>query len=61
MSDAITAIIGGVLMVTFLMLIATTLNELPVWIVFIVGIALMIWGFWTDAFAPLFRRDNSNS
>jgi hypothetical protein len=61
MADAVASIVGGALMVAFLMIIATTLNELPVWIVFIVGIVLMMWGFWTDVFAPLRRRDHSKS
>lgn len=61
MGDTISAIIGTVLTVTFLMLIATVLNELPVWIVFLTGIALMLWGFWKDAFQPLLRPGNNGS
>lgn len=61
MSDAITAIVGIVIMVTFLMFIAVTLSEVPVWIVFLVGIALMLWGFWKDAFEPLFRPRSNGS
>jgi hypothetical protein len=60
MSDALTAIIGSVLLIAFLMLIAVKLAELPVWIAFIVGILLMLWGFWKDAFQPLFRRRPNN-
>jgi putative flippase GtrA len=60
MSDAVTAVVGIVLMTAFLALIALKLGEVPVWIAFIVGIALMFWGFWTDAFLPLFRRRPDN-
>ncbi|HEY7664840.1 MAG TPA: hypothetical protein VH934_17120 [Xanthobacteraceae bacterium] len=59
MADAITGLIGAILMITFLLLIATKLNELPVWIVCFVGIASMLWSFWIDDFEPLLpRRSN---
>jgi hypothetical protein len=56
MADAVTAIIGIAIMVTFLGVIVGTLSELPLTIVSIVAVALMLWGFWKDTFAPLLRR-----
>lgn len=56
MADAITGFIGAALMITFLVLIATKLNELAVWIVFLIGVALMLWALWTDDFEPLLGR-----
>lgn len=56
MADAITSLIGGVLMTTFILLIVAKLNQLPLWIICLVGLALMVWAVWTDALAPLFRR-----
>ncbi|MGE0062896.1 MAG: hypothetical protein AB7T86_12565 [Xanthobacteraceae bacterium] len=56
MADAITSLIGGVLMTAFILLIVAKLNQLPLWIISLVGLALMAWAIWTDALAPLFRR-----
>jgi hypothetical protein len=56
MADAITGFIGAALMIIFLVLIATKLNELAVWIVFLIGVALMLWALWTDDFEPLLGR-----
>jgi hypothetical protein len=62
MSDAVSALVGIVLLAAFLGLIALKLGELPVWIAFLVAIILMLWGFWKDAFQPLFqRRPNDGS
>jgi hypothetical protein len=59
MGDAIAALIGGALLTTFLLIIALKLQEVPVWIVFGVGLGLMVWSFWQDAFYPCFsNRDN---
>lgn len=58
MSDAVTGFIGAALMITFLLLIAVKLNELPLWIVVLVGIVLMAWAFWTDALAPVLGRES---
>jgi hypothetical protein len=56
MVDAVTAAIGSILMIGYLWLIMAKLNELPLWIVGVIGIALMLWAFWKDAFAPLLQR-----
>jgi hypothetical protein len=56
MADAITGFIGAALMITFLVLIAAKLNELAVWIVCLIGVALMLWALWTDDFEPLLGR-----
>lgn len=56
MADFITAVIGAVLMIVFLLLIATKLNEVALWTTCLIGIAGMVWAVWTDAIAPLFGR-----
>ena len=56
MADALTAVVGLVLMIAFLWILAGTLNELPLSIACVIGVALMLRAFWNDAFAPLFRR-----
>jgi hypothetical protein len=58
MADAITAAIGAVIMIGYIWLIADKLNELPLWIACIAGIALMVWSFWEDDWAPMFRRNS---
>jgi hypothetical protein len=56
MADAITGLFGAVLMITFLVLIAAKLNELALWSVCLIGIALMLWALWKDDFEPLLDR-----
>jgi hypothetical protein len=56
MADALTGLLGAVLMIIFLVLIAMKLNELALWIVCLIGMALMIWAFWDDDLAPLLGR-----
>jgi predicted CDP-diglyceride synthetase/phosphatidate cytidylyltransferase len=57
MADAVATVIGAAIMIAFLAIIAGTLNELPLAVACIIGVALMLWGFWTDVFAPLLRRE----
>jgi hypothetical protein len=56
MADLITSVIGAALMVVFLLLLAAKLNEVALWAVCLIGIALMLWAVWNDTFAPLFGR-----
>lgn len=56
MVDAVANVLGGTLMATFLLLIAVKLNELPLWIVILSGIALMIVAIWRDTLGPLLGR-----
>ncbi len=58
MADAITGLIGAALMSTFILLIAAKLNETPLWIVCLVGIALMLWAVGTDAVASIRGGNN---
>ncbi len=58
MSDAVTGFIGAVLMIAFLVLIAVKLNELALWAVALIGMALMVWAYWTDALGPVLGRDS---
>ena len=57
MADAITGLIGALLMITFLLLIAMKLNELALWIVCVIGIAPMLWALWKDDFEPFLSRN----
>jgi hypothetical protein len=59
MADAITGLIGAVVMVGYIYLIADKLNELPLWICAIAGLALMAYAFWIDAWRPWLLRNNS--
>ncbi len=61
MADAVATVIGAAIMIAFLAIIAGTLNELPLTVACIIGVALMLWGFWTDVFAPLLRREGGKS
>jgi phosphate/sulfate permease len=58
MADAITAAIGSVIMIVYIWLIADKLNEVPLWIACICGVALMIWAFWQDDWRPVLKRDS---
>ena len=58
MVDAVTAAIGCIIMIGYIWLIADKLNELPLWIACIVGIALMLWAFWRT---PGGRYSSANS
>lgn len=56
MADAITALIGAIIMIGYIVLIAAKLAAPPLWICSIIGLALMLWGFWDDDWRPLFKR-----
>lgn len=56
MSDAVTGLLGAVLMIVFFVMIAAKINELALWIVCIAGLALMLWALWEDDFVPLFGK-----
>ena len=58
MADAITAAIGAVILIGYMWLIAAKLNTRPLWIVVIVGLALMLWAFWGDDWKPVIKRDS---
>jgi len=58
MADAITALIGAIIMIGYMLLIASKLAALPLWIVTLTGLALMLAAFWIDDWKPLFRRNN---
>ena len=60
MTDAISAIIGIVLMAGFVGAIANKLGEVSLWIICLIAVAMMIFAFWQDAFAPLFRRSRQD-
>jgi putative flippase GtrA len=60
MADAITAAIGAIIMCSYIWMIAFKLDELPLWIACLIGIALMLWAFWIDAWRPIFKRDSNS-
>jgi UDP-N-acetylmuramyl pentapeptide phosphotransferase/UDP-N-acetylglucosamine-1-phosphate transferase len=57
MADAVTALIGAIIMIGYLFLIAAKLAAPPLWICVLVGIVLMVCGFWIDDWKPIFQRD----
>ncbi len=57
MADAITAAIGAIIMIAYMVLIAGKLMALPLWICTLIGLALMLWAFWGDDWKPVLRRD----
>lgn len=59
MADAITALIGAVIMIGYILLIAAKLAAAPLWIVSIIGLAGMAWAFWGDDWKP-FLKGNGN-
>ncbi len=56
MADAVTALIGAIIMAGYILLIAAKLAAPPLWIVSLIGLGLMAWAFWKDDWSPLFRR-----
>ncbi len=56
MADAISAIIGAIIMIGYIVLIAVKLAAPPLWVCALIGLALMLWAFWQDAWKPLFQR-----
>jgi CDP-diglyceride synthetase len=58
MADAITGAIGAIIMIAYMWLIVDKLNELPLWIVTIIGLVLMLWAFWGDDWKPIFKRNS---
>lgn len=57
MADAVTALIGAIIMIGYILLIAAKLAAPPLWIVCIIGLALMLWAFWVDDWKPVVGRD----
>ena len=58
MADAVTALIGAIIMIGYMFLIAAKLAALPLSICVLIGVALMLWGFWGDDWQPLFKRNS---
>lgn len=56
MADAVTALIGAIIMIGYIFLIAAKLAALPLTICCLIGLALMLWGFWGDDWKPIFKR-----
>ncbi len=56
MADAFAALVGAIIMVGYILLIAAKLAAPPLWVVSIIGLALMLWAFWGDDWKPLFAR-----
>jgi hypothetical protein len=58
MADAVTALIGAIIMIGYMFLIAAKLAALPLSICVLIGVALMLWGFWGEDWQPLFKRNS---
>lgn len=56
MEDAISGVIGAVIMIGYILLIAAKLAAPPLWICCLIGLTLMLWAFWGDDWKPLFSR-----
>ena len=56
MADAVTALIGAIIMIGYMLLIAAKLAAPPLSICVLIGLALMLWGFWWDDWQPQFKR-----
>ena len=56
MADAVTALIGAIIMIGYMLLIAAKLAAPPLWIVIIVGLVLMVVAFWYDDWKPVLQR-----
>jgi hypothetical protein len=56
MANAITAAIGSIVMIGYMVLVAGKLAAPPLWICTIIGLVLMLWGFWRDDWQSLFGR-----
>ena len=57
MADAVTALIGAIIFIGYIVLIAAKLSALPLWISALVGIVLMLVAFWRDDWKPVLQRD----
>jgi hypothetical protein len=57
MADAVTAAIGAVIMIGYMFLIAAKLAAAPLWVCVLIGLVLMLWGFWGDDWRPMLKRD----
>ncbi len=56
MADAITALIGAIIMAGYILLIAAKLATPPLWIVCFIGLGLMLWAFWSDDWKAIVSR-----
>ncbi len=57
MADAITALIGAIIMIGYILVIAAKLSATPLWIACLIGLALMLWAFWWDDWHPVFKPE----
>lgn len=56
MADAVTAAIGAIIMIGYILLIAAKLAAPPFWIVTLISLALMLWAFWQDDWLPVIKK-----
>jgi hypothetical protein len=55
MADAVTALIGAIIMIGYMFLIAAKLAAGPLWVCVLIGLALMLWGFWWEDWEPVVK------
>ena len=55
MADAVTAAIGAIIMIGYMLLIAAKLAAGPLWACVLIGLALMLWGFWWEDWEPVVK------
>jgi hypothetical protein len=56
MADAVTAAIGAIIMIGYILLIAFKLAEVPFWIITVFSLGLMMWAFWQDDWRPIIKK-----
>jgi hypothetical protein len=56
MADAVTAAIGAIIMIGYILLIAVKLAEAPFWIITVFSLGLMLWAFWQEDWLPVIKK-----
>ena len=56
MADAVTAAIGTIIMIGYILLIAAKLAAPPFWIISVFSLGLMLWAFWHDDWLPAIKK-----
>lgn len=56
MADAVTAAIGTIIMIGYILLIAAKLAAPPFWVIILCSLALMLWAFWQDDWLPVVKK-----
>ena len=55
MADAVTALIGAIIMAGYILLIAAKLAAPPLWLFSLIGLGMMLWSFLLYDWLPVFK------